>query len=149
MELKMLKHALANVVVKGNPKSHKVLVNVLGSLGNAGISIYGIMLEKDKLKFYVKETEYERALKILDKVAKGDVEFYVTKGIGMITISGGERGHSIDVDVLLAPTRERVKVFDLIRSDNSVQLFLELKHRGFVFHQLVKKVTDGFRVTKA
>ena len=145
----MLKHALANVVVKGNPKSHKVLVNVLGSLGKAGISIYGIMLEKDKLKFYVKETEYERALKILDKVAKGDVEFYVTKGIGMITISGGERGHSIDVDVLLAPTRERVKVFDLIRSDNSVQLFLELKHRGFVFHQLVKKVTDGFRVTKA
>jgi len=149
MELKMLKHALANVVVKGNPKSHKVLVNVLGSLGKAGISIYGIMLEKDKLKFYVKETEYERTLKILDKVAKGDVEFYVTRGIGMITISGGERGHSIDVDVLLAPTRERVKVFDLIRSDNSVQLFLELKHRGFVFHQLVKKVTDGFRVTKA
>jgi len=149
MELKMLKHALANVVVKGNPKSHKVLVNVLGSLGKAGISIYGIMLEKDKLKFYVKETEYERTLKILDKVAKGDVEFYVTRGIGMITISGGERGHSIDVDVLLAPVRDRVKVFDLIRSDNSVQLFLELKHRGFVFHQLVKKVTDGFRVTKA
>ena len=149
MELKMLKHALANVVVKGNPKSHRVLVNVLSSLGKAGISIYGIMLEKDKLKFYVKETEYERTLKILDKVAKGDVEFYVTRGIGMITISGGERGHSIDVDVLLAPVRDRVKVFDLIRSDNSVQLFLELKHRGFVFHQLVKKVTDGFRVTKA
>lgn len=149
MELKMLKHALANVVVKGNPKSHRVLVNVLGSLGKAGISIYGIMLEKDKLKFYVKETEYERALKILDKVAKGDVEFYVTRGIGMITISGGERGHPIDIDVLLAPVRDRVKVFDLIRSDNSVQLFLDLKHRGFVFHQLVKKVTEGFRVTKA
>jgi aspartokinase len=149
MELKMLKHALANVVVKGNPKSHRVLVNVLGSLGKAGISIYGIMLEKDKLKFYVKETEYERALKILDKVAKGDVEFYVTRGIGMITISGGERGHPIDIDVLLAPVRDRVKIFDLIRSDNSVQLFLDLKHRGFVFHQLVKKVTDGFRVTKA
>ncbi|QLJ53273.1 MAG: hypothetical protein Sv326_1098 [Candidatus Fermentimicrarchaeum limneticum] len=145
----MLKHALANVVVKGNPKSHRVLVNVLGSLGKAGISIYGIMLEKDKLKFYVKETEYERALKILDKVAKGDVEFYVTRGIGMITISGGERGHPIDIDVLLAPVRDRVKVFDLIRSDNSVQLFLDLKHRGFVFHQLVKKVTEGFRVTKA
>jgi len=145
----MLKHALANVVVKGNPKSHKVLVNVLGSLGKAGVSIYGIVMERDKLKFYVKETEYERALKILDKVAKGDMEFYVTKGIGMITISGRERGHSVDVDVLLAPVRDRVKIFDLIRSDNSVQLFIELKHRGFVFHQLVKKVTNGFKVTKA
>lgn len=149
MELKMLKHALANVIVKCDPKSHEVLVKVLGSLGKAGINIYGIMLEKDRLKFYVKESEYERALKILDKVAKGDVEFYVMKGVGMITILGGNKGHSVDVDVLLAPVRERVKIFDLIRSDNSVQLFVELKHRGFVFHQLVKKVTEGFRVTKA
>jgi aspartokinase len=126
-----------------------VLVNVLGSLGKAGVSIYGIMLEKEQLKFYVKETEYERMLRILEKVAKGDVEFYVRKGVGMITISGGEMGHTVDVDVLLAPVRGRVKMFDIIRSDNSVQLFLELKQRGFVFQQLVKKVTNGFRVTKA
>ena len=149
MELKMLKHSLANVVVRGDPKSHKILVNVLGSLAKEGINIYGLMLEREKLKFYVKETEYERTLKILDRVAKGDVEFYVTKGIGMITISGGERGHTVDVEMLLAPVRNHVEMFDIIRSDNSVQLFLEQKHRGFVFQQLVRKVTNGFRVSKA
>ena len=148
MELKMLKHPLANVVVKGDPKSHKILVNVLGSLAKEGINIYGLMLEREQLKFYVKETEYERTLKILDRVAKGDMQFYITRGIGMITISGGERGHTADVDVLLAPMRSQMKMFDIIRSDNSVQLFLELKHRGFVFQQLVKKVTNGFRVSK-
>jgi len=144
----MLKHPLANVVVKGDPKSHKILVNVLGSLAKEGINIYGLMLEREQLKFYVKETEYERTLKILDRVAKGDMQFYITRGIGMITISGGERGHTADVDVLLAPMRSQMKMFDIIRSDNSVQLFLELKHRGFVFQQLVKKVTNGFRVSK-
>jgi hypothetical protein len=149
MELKMLKHPLANVVVKGNPKSHKILINVLGALGKSGISIYGLMLEKEQLKFYVKEIECDRTLKILDRVSRGDIQFYVRKGVGMITISGGERGHSIDVDVLLAPVRSKVKMFDVIRSDNSVQLFLELKYRGFVFHQIVKKVTNGFRVSKA
>ena len=149
MELKMLKHPLANVVVKGDPKSHKILVNVLGSLAKEGINIYGLMLERERLKFYVKETEYERTVRILDKIAKGDVEFYVMKGIGMITISGGERGRIVDVDVLLAPLRSQIKIFDIIRSDNSVQLFLELKHRGFVFQQLVKKVTNGFKVSKA
>ncbi|MCX6776283.1 MAG: hypothetical protein NT130_05545 [Candidatus Micrarchaeota archaeon] len=149
MELKMLKHPLANVVVKGDPKSHKILVNVLGSLGKSGISVYGLMLDKEQLKFYVKETECDRTLKILDRVAKGDMQFYIKRGIGMITISGGEKGHAVDVDVLLAPVRNSVKMFDIIRSDNSVQLFLELKYRGFVFHKIVAKVTNGFRVSKA
>jgi len=144
----MLKHPLANVVVKGDPKSHRILINVLGHLENSGINIYGLMLEREQLKFYVKETECDRTLKILDRVAKGDMQFYIKRGIGMITISGGERGRTVDVDVLLTPMRSQMKMFDIIRSDNSVQLFLELKHRGFVFQQLVKKVTNGFRVSK-
>jgi len=145
----MLKHPLANVAIKGSAKSHRVLVNVLGSLGKSGINVYGLMLEKDQLKFYVKENDCDRTLKILDRVSRGDIQLYVRKGIGMITVSGGDRGHSIDVDVLLAPVREKVRMFDVIRSDNSVQLFLELKYRGYVFHKLVKQVTNGFRVSKA
>lgn len=147
MELKMLKHPLANVIVTGSPKSHKILINVLGYLGKSGINIYGIMLEKEQLKFYVKETDCDRTIAILDKIAKGDVKFYIRKGIGMVTISGGERGYHVDVDVLLTPFRNKVRIFDIIRSDNSVQMFLELKYRGYVFHKLVKKVTNGFRVT--
>jgi hypothetical protein len=95
----------------------------------------------------VKETDCDRTIAILDKIATGDVKFYIQKGIGMVTISGGEKGYHVDVDVLLAPFRNKVRIFDIIRSDNSVQLFLELKYRGYVFHKLVKKVTNGFRVT--
>jgi|GEM_PF-6742920 len=148
MEVRMLKHPLTGVVVKCSPKSHKVLVDVLGLLGKAGIGVYGVMLEKDRLKFYVREGECERTLRVLDKVVRGDVEFSITREVGMITISGGSRRHSVNVDVLLAPVKSKVKIFDLIRSDNSVQLFIELRNRGMVFEEIVKRVTDGFRMTK-
>lgn len=145
----MLKHPLANVVVKGNPKNRRMLIEVLGSLGKAGINVYGVGVEEDELKFYVKESECDRAVGILDRVVRGNIQFYIMKGIGMITVSGGGRGRFSDIDTLIAPVKREVRVVDIIRSDNSAQLFVELRDRGRAFQKLVKRVTNGFRVTKA
>jgi aspartokinase len=149
MEIRMNKNALASVMVRAGAKAHKTLTLVLGALSKGGINIYAVLREEGVLKFYVKENERERVVKVLEKVVGGDIEFYIRRKVGMITVTRTKHNSaSITLEILMAPMREKIEVLDVIRSDGSIELFVDLKDRDYVFNKLVKKVTNGYKVRK-